>query len=85
MWHWQIPLSNPEENIEDEDHLDHHAENGHQEGEGPAKKKTVTQACFYAYRLHPHPDERSLLFRGRQLFQQFVVDSWAQIDQMHLK
>ena len=44
----------------------------------------VSQRCYYTFRLHPRPMEPSDLFRGGRLFQQYVVDAWASIEQSEL-
>lgn len=49
------------------------------------KNKSVSQRAYYRYRLHPHEDERSALFYGCRLFQQYVVDAWAICDQSKLQ
>ena len=40
----------------------------------------ITQRCYFAFCLHPHPMEPSHLFRGGRLFQQYLVDTWASIE-----
>ena len=42
--------------------------------------KTVSQRCYFAFRLHPWPMESSDLFRGGRLFQQYLVGAWASIE-----
>ena len=44
----------------------------------------VTQHCYYAHRLHSRPGEQPLLFWGGNLFQQFIVDAWASVEQSNL-
>jgi hypothetical protein len=44
----------------------------------------VTQCCYYAYRLHARPGDQPLLLWGGNLFQQFVVDAWASVEQSNL-
>ncbi len=51
---------------------------------GSARSKYVSQRCYYAFRLHPRPMEPSDLFRGGRLFQQYIVDAWASIEQSEL-
>ena len=48
------------------------------------RSKTVSQRCYFAFRLHPRPMESSDLFRGGRLFQQYLVDSWASIEASEL-
>jgi hypothetical protein len=50
------------------------------------RAKNVTQLLYYAYRLHPRPDhlDSNNIFRGGRLFQQYVVDAWASIEQSRL-
>jgi hypothetical protein len=71
-WHIDIPL------------------NVNQQGNRRAKK--VTQLLYYAYRIHLRPArmdhnnrmEHNNIFRGGRLFQQYVVDAWASIEQNNL-
>ena len=48
------------------------------------RSEKVSQRCYYAHRLHPRPGEQPLLFWGGNLFQQFVVDAWASVEQSNL-
>jgi hypothetical protein len=48
------------------------------------RSENVTQRCYYAYRLHSRPGVQPLLHWGGNLFQQFVVDAWASIEQNNL-
>jgi hypothetical protein len=41
----------------------------------------VTERCYYAHRFHSRPGEPPLLLWGGNLFQQFVVDAWASVEQ----
>ena len=45
---------------------------------------TLTQNEYYSFRLHEHTDEPPTLLHGGKLFQQFVVDAWARIEQSRL-
>src|SRR6202050_5217175 len=49
-----------------------------------ARSDHVTQRCYFAFRLHPRPMEPSDLFRGGRLFQQYLVDAWASIEDSEL-
>ena len=51
----------------------------HARGEGK-----LTQNEYYLYWLHEHTDEPPALLHGGRLFQQFVVDAWACIEQGQL-
>ena len=44
----------------------------------------LPQAQYYTYRLHEHTNEPPTLLYGGKLFQQFVVDAWARIEQSKL-
>jgi hypothetical protein len=44
----------------------------------------LTQNEYYSYQLHEHTDEPLTLLHGGRLFQQFVVDAWACIEQSQL-
>ena len=48
------------------------------------RSPNVTQRCYYAHRLNTRPGEQPLLLWGGNLFQQFVVDAWASIEQSTL-
>ena len=54
----------------------------------PAGRKTqskkVTKHCYYAYRLHPRTGPQPPLLWGGNLFQQYVVDAWASVEQSTL-
>jgi Helitron helicase-like domain at N-terminus len=51
-----------------------------------SRSKHVTQLLFYAYRLHLRPlhIEPNNIFLGGRLFQQYVCDAWASIEQSNL-
>ena len=54
---------------------------------GPNRRRrspNVTQRCYYAYRLHPRPGHQPPLLWGGNLFQQYVVDAWASVEQSTL-
>jgi hypothetical protein len=44
----------------------------------------VSQRCYYAYRIHWHPEESDVLFWAVRLFQQYVVDAWASVEESNL-
>ncbi len=48
--------------------------------------KKVTQHMYYAYHLHDHPgiEPNAPLYRGGPLYQQYIVDAWASIEQSNL-
>lgn len=45
------------------------------------KNLRIIQCTFYCYMLHIHSQSSSLLFYGKRLFQQLLVDAWAVFDQ----
>ena len=45
----------------------------------------VSQSHYYAYCLHSRPNEFSTILHGGQLFQEFLVDKFASIDQNRLQ
>ena len=45
----------------------------------------VSQSRYYAYRLHSRPNEFSTILHGGRLFQEFLVDKFASIDQNRLQ
>jgi Helitron helicase-like domain at N-terminus len=51
---------------------------------GKRRAQHVTQRCYHAYRLHPRPGDQPLLLRAVNLFQQYVVDAWASVEQNNL-
>jgi len=44
----------------------------------------VSDICYYTYHLYVRDGPQSPLFYGRKLFQQFVVDAWANCEQRKL-
>jgi hypothetical protein len=52
---------------------------------GKGGTRHVTQAMFHSYYLHDRPGIKSLLLRGGRLFQEWVVDAAAVIEQNRLK
>ena len=52
-----------------------------QDPEGRRKNLRITQRAFYRYMLHFRQTVPSLLFYGKRLFQQYLVDAWAACDQ----
>ena len=49
--------------------------------EGQQRSAKVSQRAFYAHRLHARPGIQPALFWGGKLFQQYVVDAWASVEQ----
>ncbi|GJX60495.1 DNA helicase [Tanacetum coccineum] len=52
--------------------------------DGRGKGKKVTMNGYYKYQLHPRRKEFGLIFKGGQLFQQFVVTVFCAIEQSRL-
>jgi hypothetical protein len=52
---------------------------------GKGGTKHVTQAMFHSYYLFDRPEVRSLLLRSGRLFQEWVVDAAAAVEQNRLK
>ena len=48
--------------------------------------KRLTQHMYYAYRLHDRPaiEPNVPLYRGGRLYQQYIADAWASIEQNNL-
>ena len=91
-WHPRIPLSGVDGDNEENDPENHINDfDGHDNqnaGQATQRKQTnVSQLQYYAFRLFPRkPEQESQhLFQAGRLFQQFIVDSWAQIDQSRLR
>jgi hypothetical protein len=51
---------------------------------GNMRSKHVTDRCYYAYHLHLRPQKSLSLFYGGKLFQQYVVDAWASVEDRNL-
>ena len=49
-----------------------------------SKTKKVSQRCYYAYCLFPRPNQSKAIFYTGRLFQQYVVDAWASIEESEL-
>ena len=52
-----------------------------QDSKNQQKNLRITQHAFYCYMLHFCPVTLFLLFYGKRLFQQYLVDTWATFDQ----
>ena len=48
------------------------------------ERKRLDQRVFYCYHLHFCPHQFNKIFRCAQLFQQYVDDAWAVVDQNKL-
>ena len=44
----------------------------------------MSQWCYYAYGIHWHPEKSDVLFWAGRLFQQYVVDAWASVEESNL-
>ena len=53
-------------------------------GETPPQSPTVSQQCYYAHCIHWHTEESDVLFQAGRLFQQYVVDAWASVEENNL-
>jgi hypothetical protein len=53
------------------------------EGRRP-RSANVSQLCYYAYRIHWRTNQSDVLFWAGKLFQQYVVDAWASIEESNL-
>ena len=54
------------------------------EDEESRRTGSVTMRNFHAYHLFPRRSDFNIILRGYRLFQQYVVDAWANIDQIRL-
>jgi len=69
-WHPRIPICGAQ--------LREQGENARQrDREERACSQVVSNRCYYAYCLHVRDGPQPPLFYGGKLFQQFVVDTWA--------
>jgi len=76
-WHPRIPICG--------DQLREQGKNARQRDEEEwACSQVVSDMCYYAYRLHVRDGPQPPLFYGGKLFQQFVVDAWANCEQRKL-
>jgi len=76
-WHSRIPIHSAQ--------LREQRKNARQrDGEECACSQVVSDTCYYAYCLHVRDGSQSPLLYGRKLFQQFVVNSWANCEQRKL-
>jgi len=67
-WHPRIPIHRAQ--------LRERGENARQrDGEKRVRSQVVSNTYYYAYGLHVRDGPQPLLFYGRKLFQQFVVDA----------
>ncbi|CAI9270649.1 unnamed protein product [Lactuca saligna] len=53
-------------------------------GDEQAKDKKITMNMFYSYQLHDRLNLYTLILRGGRLFQQYIVDAYACIEQDRL-
>ena len=76
-WHLRIPICGTQ--------LREQGENTRQrDGKERACSQVVSDTCYYTYRLHIRDGPQPPLFYGGKLFQQFVVDAWANCEQRKL-
>jgi len=76
-WHPRIPICGAQ--------LREQGENARQrDGEEWARSQVVSDRCYYAYHLHVRDGSQPPLFYNGKLFQQFVVDAWANCEQRRL-
>ena len=71
-WHPHIPLNSVNENqVQGGDN-------------NTRRRKKVTQAEYFRYRLFPRMNESNHIFMAGKLFQEYAVDSWATTEQSRL-
>jgi len=76
-WYPRIPIYGAQ--------LREQGENARQrDGEKCTYSQVVSDICYYAYCLHVRDGPQLPLFYGGKLFQQFVVDAWANCEQRKL-
>ena len=96
-WHWGLRLCDPppkaisdvgaeDFSVMGQDDYPGSEDDGeeNEDGEEEVKSRTLTQTRFYAYRLHPRPNEFSTILHAGKLLQQYIVDAWASSDQTRL-
>ncbi|KIJ47632.1 hypothetical protein M422DRAFT_248636 [Sphaerobolus stellatus SS14] len=75
-WHWDMQLANPS---------NRRGQGGGSDEDEEEDGKHLTCARYHAYRIHWRESQNGLLLRGGKLFQQYIVDAWAQVEQSHLQ
>jgi len=76
-WHPRIPIYGAQ--------LRERGENTRQrDREECARSQVVSDTCYYAYCFHVKDGPQPPLFYGGKLFQQFVIDTWANCKQRKL-
>jgi len=76
-WHLRIPIRGAQ--------LREQGKNARQrDREEQARSQVVSDRYYYAYHLHVRDGPQPSLFYGGKLFQQFVVDAWANCEQRRL-
>jgi len=76
-WHPRIPIYGTQ--------LREQGKNARQRDEEEhAHSQVVSDTCYYAYHLHVRDGPQPSLFYDGKLFQQFVVDTWANYEQRKL-
>jgi hypothetical protein len=80
-WHLNILLNGVVLQDADVDLDEDHAE----ESEHHKKHHNVTIAGFYGYRLQHRDTDGIVLLWGDQLRQQYIMDAYAIVEQIHLK
>jgi hypothetical protein len=55
--------------------------------DGDEEEDGIRLTClrYHAYRIHSQESQNGLLLRGGKLFQQYIVDAWAQVEQSRLQ
>ncbi|XP_074336458.1 uncharacterized protein LOC141673604 [Apium graveolens] len=76
-FHLNIPLKSKKQNVHAEPVNDQHPDE-------TRHRTTVTMREYYAYKLMISPDERMNLHVGGRLWQQFIVDAFAAVEQYRL-
>jgi hypothetical protein len=80
-----IPLQYPILFPLGEDQYEEKIKLNHRTATGSIKKRArVSLREFVAYRLQERDNENSVIFQGRRLFQQFIVDLYSMVENQRL-
>lgn len=92
-WSWSCRLDLPARNNEEQEPTALHDELGDDgedvdepiEANTGRKSDRMSARAYYAFRIFTRPDDFNTLQRGCRLWQQYLVDAWATIEQSRLQ
>ena len=87
-WHYHMTLAQGQESRgpahNSDDNNEGESEDGSENEHGGRGRNQLSCARYHAYRIHWREQQNGLLLMAGKLFQQYVVDAWAQIEQAKL-